>query len=117
MHKDSIVSGGCVISGSRVQNCVLSPNVRVENHADVHESVIMENVNIGERARIRRAIIDKGVVIPPDTVIGYDAEQDYKRFTLTDEGVVVITQTKPASSKKKTLAISVVRTSKSVKGA
>ncbi len=115
MALDSIVSGGCVISGSRVQNCVLSPNVRVENHADVHESVIMENVNIGERARIRRAIIDKGVVIPPDTVIGYDAEQDRKRFTLTDEGVVVITQPKPASSKKKALALSVTSTPQSVK--
>ncbi len=117
MALDSIVSGGCIISGSRVKNCVLSPNVRVENHAEVHESVIMENVEIGERARIRRAIIDKGVVIPPDTVIGYDADQDRKRFILTDEGVVVITQLKPASSKKKTLAISVVSTPKSVKGA
>ena len=117
MALDSIVSGGCIISGSRVKNCVLSPDVRVESHAEVHESVIMENVEIGERARIRRAIIDKGVVIPPDTVIGYDAEQDRKRFTLTDEGVVVITQPKPASPKKKTLAISVVRTPQSVKGA
>jgi glucose-1-phosphate adenylyltransferase len=117
MALDSIVSGGCIISGSRVQNCVLSPNVRVENHAEVHESVIMENVKIGEGARIRRAIIDKGVVIPPDTVIGYDAEQDRKRFTLTDEGVVVITQPKPSSSKKKTLAISVVSTPQSVKEA
>jgi len=77
----------------------------------------MENVEIGGRARIRRAIIDKGVVIPPDTVIGYDAEEDRKRFTLTDEGVVVITQPKTASSKKKTLGISVVSTPESVKGA
>jgi glucose-1-phosphate adenylyltransferase len=115
MALDSIVSGGCIISGSRVKNCVLSPNVRVQNHAEVHESVIMENVNIGERSRIRRAIIDKGVVIPPDTVIGYDAEQDRKRFTLTDEGVVVITQPKPASSKKKALALSVTSTPQSVK--
>ena len=117
MALDSIVSGGCIISGSRVKNCVLSPNVRVENHAEVHESVVMENVEIGERARIRRAIIDKGVIIPPDTVIGYDAKEDRQRFTLTDEGVVVITQPKPSSSKKKTLAISVVSTPKSVKGA
>jgi len=117
MALDSIVSGGCIISGSRVQNCVLSPNVRVENHAEVHESVIMENVNIGEQARIRHAIIDKGVVIPPGTIIGYDAEEDRKRFTLTEEGVVVITQTKPNSSKKKTLAVSVVSTPKSTKEA
>ncbi len=117
MALDSIVSGGCVISGSRVENCVLSPNVRVENHAEVHESIIMENVSIGERARIRRAIINKSVAIPPDSVIGYDIEQDRKRFTLTDEGVVVITQPKQASSKKKTLAISVESTPESMKGA
>jgi glucose-1-phosphate adenylyltransferase len=117
MALDSIVSGGCIISGSRVENCVLSPNVRVENHAKVHESVIMENVNIGERARIRRAIIDKGVLIPPDSVIGYDAEQDRKRFTLTEEGIVVITQPKSAPSKKKTLSMSVETTPKSVKSA
>jgi glucose-1-phosphate adenylyltransferase len=117
MALDSIISGGCIISGSRVENCVLSPNVRVENHAKVHESVIMENVNIGERAHIRRAIIDKGVVIPPDTVIGYDAEKDRKRFTLTEEGIVVITQPKAASSKKKTLAMSVETTPKSAKSA
>ena len=116
MALDSIVSGGCVISGSRVQNCVLSPNVHVENHANVLESVIMENVEIGERARIRRAIIDKGVVIPPDSVIGYNTEEDRKRFTLTNEGVVVITQPKPASSKKKTLTVSVVNTPESVMG-
>jgi len=115
MALDSIVSGGCIISGSQVKNCVLSPNVRVEHHAEIHESVIMENVEIGERTRIRRAIIDKGVVIPPGTVIGYDAEQDRKRFTMTDEGVVVITQTKLASSKKKTLSISVFSPPKSVK--
>ena len=60
----------------------------------------MENVEIGERTRIRRAIIDKGVVIPPGTVIGYDAEQDRKRFTMTDEGVVVITQPKLDHKKK-----------------
>ncbi|MBI5410630.1 MAG: glucose-1-phosphate adenylyltransferase, partial [Nitrospirae bacterium] len=67
---DSIVCGGCIISGGRVQNSVLSPNVRVQDHADVRESVVMENVEIGEHARIRRAIIDKDVTIPPKTEIG-----------------------------------------------
>ena len=95
MALDSIVSGGCIISGSLVQNCVLSPNVRIEPHAEVRDSVIMENVKIGERSRIRRAIIDKGVVIPPDTTIGHDLEHDSQRFSVTEDGVVVVTQDSP----------------------
>ena len=89
---DSIVCGGCIISGGRVQNSVLSPNVIVHDHADVRESVVMENVVIGEHARIRRAIIDKDVVIPPKTEIGYDREADRRRFTVTDSGLVAISK-------------------------
>jgi glucose-1-phosphate adenylyltransferase len=89
---DSIVCGGCIISGGRVQNSVLSPNVRVQDHADVRESIIMENVVIGEHCRIRRAIIDKDVAIPPKTEIGYDPAADAQRFTLTESGLVVISK-------------------------
>lgn len=89
---DSVVCGGCIISGGRVQNSVLSPNIRVQDHADVRESIVMENVVIGEQARIRRAIIDKDVVIPPKTEIGYDTEADRQRFTVTDSGLVVISK-------------------------
>ena len=89
---DSIVCGGCIISGGRVQTSVLSPNVRVQDHADVRESVIMENVVIGEHSRIRRAIIDKDVVIPPNTEIGYNRDADAQRFTLTESGLVVISK-------------------------
>lgn len=89
---DSVVCGGCIISGGRVQNSVLSPNVIVQDHADVRESVVMENVVIGEHARIRRAIIDKDVVIPPKTEIGYDREADRRRFTVTDSGLVAISK-------------------------
>jgi glucose-1-phosphate adenylyltransferase len=89
---DSIVCGGCIISGGRVQNSVLSPNVVVHDHADVRESVVMENVVIGEHARIRRAIIDKDVIIPPKTEIGYDRDADRRRFTVTDSGLVAISK-------------------------
>ncbi len=89
---DSIVCGGCIISGGRVQTSVLSPNVRVQDHADVRESVIMENVVIGEHCRIKRAIIDKDVVIPPKTEIGYDREADAQRFKVTESGLVVISK-------------------------
>ena len=89
---DSIVCGGCIVSGGRVQNSVLSPNVLVKDYADVHEAVLMENVVIGEHARIRGAIIDKDVVIPPKTEIGYDAEADKRRFTVTEAGIVTISK-------------------------
>jgi glucose-1-phosphate adenylyltransferase len=87
---DSIVSGGCIISGGRVQNCVLSPNVRINSYADVRESILFEGVNIGRYCKIRRAIIDKEVNIPPGTVIGYDIEEDRKRYFVTDSHIVVI---------------------------
>jgi glucose-1-phosphate adenylyltransferase len=89
---DSIVCGGCIISGGRVQNSVLSPNVLVMDHADVRESVVMENVVIGEHCRIRRAIIDKDVIIPPKTEIGYDTKADRSRFTVTESGLVAISK-------------------------
>ena len=89
---DSIVCGGCIVSGGRVQNSILSPNVRVQDHADVRESIILENVTIGAHSRIRRAIIDKDVTIPPQTEIGYNREADAQRFTVTESGVVVISK-------------------------
>jgi glucose-1-phosphate adenylyltransferase len=87
---DSIVSAGCIISGGRGQNSVLSHNVRINSYADVRESILMENVEIGRYCRIRKTIIDKDVSIPPGTVIGYDANEDKKRFYVSPGGVVVI---------------------------
>lgn len=87
---DSIVSAGCIVSGGRVQNSVLSQNVRVNSYAEVHDSVIMERVNIGRHCRIRKAIIDKDVIVPPGTTIGYDIEEDRKRYSVSPGGVVVV---------------------------
>ncbi len=64
----------------------------MQDHADVRESIIMENVTIGAQSRIRRAIIDKDVTIPPHTEIGYDREADAQRFTVTESGLVVISK-------------------------
>ena len=89
---DSIVCGGCIVSGARVHNSVLSPNVRVQDYAEVRESILMGNVVIGEHSRIRRAIIDKDVTIPPHSEIGYNREADAKRFTVTESGLVVISK-------------------------
>ncbi len=87
---DSIVAHGCIISGGRVQNSVLSPNVRVNSYSEVRESILMENVEIGRHCRIRRSIIDKDVIIPPGTEIGYDADADRERFHVSPAGIVVI---------------------------
>ncbi len=87
---DSMVSGGCVISGGKIERSVLSPNVRVNSYSRVEDSIIMEGVDIGRNAKIRRAIIDKDVTIPQGTEIGYDPEEDRKRFTVTESGLVVV---------------------------
>lgn len=90
MALDSIVSDGCIISGGQVYSSVLATNVRVNSYADVRESVIMSGVHIGRNCRIKRAVIDKNVWIPPGTVIGYDPEHDRKRFTVSESGITVI---------------------------
>ena len=87
---DSIVSGGCIISGGKVQRSILSPNVRINSYSSVHDSILMEGVNVGRYAKIKKAIIDKDVIIPQGTVIGYDPEQDKKRFFVSDSGIVVV---------------------------
>ena len=69
---------------------MLSPEVRVNSYAHVQESIIMHGAVIGRHSRIRRAIIEKNVIIPEDAVIGYDLEEDAKRFRITDNGVVVV---------------------------
>jgi glucose-1-phosphate adenylyltransferase len=87
---DSLVSPGCIISGGRVQNSILSPSVRVNSYAHVTDSILFENVNVGRHARVKRAIIDKDVNIPEGMQIGYNPDDDRKRFTVSDGGVVVI---------------------------
>jgi glucose-1-phosphate adenylyltransferase len=87
---DSIIAHGCIVSGGRVQNSVLSPNVRVNSYSKVRDSILMENVDIGRHCRIRKAIIDKDVTIPAGTEIGYNHEEDKKRYHVTPSGIVVI---------------------------
>ena len=87
---DSLVSDGSIISGGTINRCVLHPRVRVNSYADVDESILMDGVEVGRHSKIRRAIIDKGVKLPPGTVIGYDAELDRQRFSVTDSGIVVV---------------------------
>jgi len=90
---DSMVAAGCIISGGRVQNCILSPWVRVNSYAEVTRCILFHEVNIGRYSKVRNCIIDRGVVLPPRTVIGYDLEEDTKRFTVTEDGIVVVPRT------------------------
>ncbi len=87
---DSIVSGGCIVSGGKVQRSILSPNVRINSHCQIHDSILLEGVNVAEYAKIKRAIIDKDVNIPEGMVIGYDLEEDKKKFYVTESGIVVV---------------------------
>jgi len=87
---DSLVSSGCIISGGRVQRSILSPNVRVNSFSQIYDSILLEGVNVGRHAKVKGAIIDKDVSIPAGTVIGYDFEEDKKRFFVTQSGVVVV---------------------------
>ena len=89
---DSIISPGCIISGSRVTGSVLCPNVRVHSYGVIEQSMLMPGVRVGRHARIRRAIIDRDVLIPRGAVIGFHPEEDRKRHTVTDLGVVVVTE-------------------------
>ncbi len=86
----SIVAPGCIISGGRVANSVLSYGVRTNSYSDVQDSIVMEGAEIGRHAKIRRAIIDKDVHIATGTHIGYDLEVDKKRFFVSDSGIVVV---------------------------
>jgi len=87
----SIVSMGCIVSGSEVKRCVLGPNVRVHSYCEISDSILMPNAVIGRHARIKRAIVDRDVEIPRGAVIGFDPAEDRRRHTVTENGVVVVT--------------------------
>jgi len=88
---DSIISGGCIISGSRVSGSILCPNVRVHSFCDIDQTILMPGVRVGRHARLRRAIVDRDVLIPRGALIGFDPEEDRRRHSITDGGVVVVT--------------------------
>jgi len=88
---DSIISAGCIISGSKIAGSVLCPNVRVHSFCQIDQSILMPGVRVGRHARIRKAIIDRDVFIPRGALIGHNAEEDRKRHTVTETGIVVVT--------------------------
>jgi glucose-1-phosphate adenylyltransferase len=91
---DSIVSGGTIFSGGMARNSVMGRHVRVHSGALVEDSVLFDNCDIGRRARVRRAILDKNVRVPEGADIGYDLERDREKYFVTESGIVVIEGTR-----------------------
>ena len=89
---DSMISSGCIVSGGRVERCILSPFVRINSFSLVTDSILFEDVVVGRHSKLHRVIVDKGVQIPEGMQIGYFPEEDKKRFTVTESGLVVISK-------------------------
>ena len=89
---ESLVSGGCIISGARVRRSVLFSSVHVHSYASVEDSVLLPQVDVGERCELRRVVIDHGCRIPAGMRIGFDENEDARRFYRTGRGVVLVTR-------------------------
>ena len=90
---DSLVSGGCIISGTKIVQTVLYSNVRTHSYSTIEESVLLPEVDVARNCHLRKTIIDRGCHIPPGTSIGFDAEADRARgFRVTEGGVTLVTR-------------------------
>lgn len=87
----SMVSAGCIISGAEIDSSVLFSNVKVHSHSHLEDSVILPQVEIARSCRIRKAVIDRGCILPEGTVIGEDSDADRERFRVTGKGIVLVT--------------------------
>jgi glucose-1-phosphate adenylyltransferase len=90
MAVDSIVAGSSIVSGGYVKGSVIGRGVRIHTGAHIEDSVIFDNCDIGRHAKVRRAILDKNVKLPPGAEVGYNQEEDRKRYHVTESGIVVI---------------------------
>jgi glucose-1-phosphate adenylyltransferase len=88
---DSMVSGGCIVSGSSVRNSLLFSSVRVHSYCELEEAVILPEVTIGRGAKLKRVVVDQGAQIPPGLVAGHDPAEDRRRFHVTEKGITLIT--------------------------
>jgi len=91
MAVNSMVSGGCIISGAVLRESLLFSDVRIEERTSIYRSVILPHAEIGRGCTISRAIIDEGCEVPDDMRIGVDHEADARRFHVTESGVVLVT--------------------------
>ena len=91
MAVDSMISGGCLITGATIRHSVLFSNVRVHSYSTVTDAVVLPDVEINQHCRIKRCVIDKGTILPEGTVIGENLEEDAKRFYISENGIVLVT--------------------------
>ncbi|MEC5343787.1 glucose-1-phosphate adenylyltransferase [Brenneria populi] len=92
MTMNSLVSGGCIVSGSVVTHSVLFPRVRVNSFCSIDSTVLLPDVVVGRSCRLRRCVIDRACQLPEGTIVGENAEEDSRRFYRSDEGVVLVTR-------------------------
>ena len=88
---DSMVSGGCIISGSKICNSLLFSSVRVHSYCEILDSVLLPEVEVGRGSKLRKCVVDQGTRIPPGLVAGFDEKEDRRRFHVTEKGVTLIT--------------------------
>jgi glucose-1-phosphate adenylyltransferase len=88
---DSLIAGGCIVSGSTIRHSLLFPRVRIHSYSEITDSVLFPSVEVGRNCKIRKALIDRRCVIPEGTVIGYDEAEDRKRFFVSSKGVILVT--------------------------
>jgi glucose-1-phosphate adenylyltransferase len=88
---ESIVSTGCIVSGSEVRRSILCPGVRIHSYCQVEDSILLPNATVNRHSRLRRAIVDRGVELPPGALVGFNAAEDRRRHTVSEGGVVVVT--------------------------
>ncbi|HEY7886166.1 MAG TPA: glucose-1-phosphate adenylyltransferase [Cellvibrionaceae bacterium] len=91
MAVDSMIAGGCIVSGSKISHSLLFPRVRVHSYSEITDSVLFPKVEVGRNCKINKALIDRSCVIPEGMVIGHNPEEDKKRFYISPEGVVLVT--------------------------
>jgi glucose-1-phosphate adenylyltransferase len=91
MAVDSLVSGGCIISGANVNRSLLFSNVQVHSYSNVEDSVLLPNVTVSRSAILKRVVVDKNCVIPEGLIVGVNPEEDKKRFFVTSKGITLIT--------------------------
>lgn len=89
---DSIVSAGCIISGASVRSSVLSPDSRVNSYSELENCILFSHVNVGRHCKLRKCIIDRDVHIPEGSVIGFDPEEDKKKYFVSEDGITVVTR-------------------------
>jgi len=90
MAVDSMVSGGCIISGATVRRSLLFSNCRINSHARTSGAVLLPDVEVGRRARLSNVVVDRGCHIPEDLVVGENPEADAQRFHCSEQGVVLV---------------------------